>query len=175
MQIALHVPALQTWPDGQYPSGTDSLHGALCALLTQLQQKNFLSEPIVSELPKIGNTVGSPAQSLWSSLQARCLETIPIYKFKAFGARRNALQNWSVKHTSDSILQPQFFVNKYSNDHAQRVRMASKIASGGFPGRQIEQIAFREASGTPQGRCLGNYLRIQNRSKPVTEALPRRK
>ena len=47
--------------------------------------------------------------------------------------------------------------------------MASKIASGGFPGRQIEQIAFREASGTPQGRCLGNYLRIQNRSKPVTE------
>ena len=40
------------------------------------------------------------------SLDERCLKGISMYKIKAFGARRKAVQNLSDKLTSDSFLEP---------------------------------------------------------------------
>ena len=57
----------------------------------------------------------------------------------------------------------------------QGIQMASKIHSGGVPGGQIEEKTFLKASRTPQGPLLGNHLGLQNRFKPVVEALSRRK
>ena len=52
--------------------------------------------------------------------------------------------------------------------------MGSKIHSGGVLGGQAEKKTFFNASRTPQGPLLGSHVGVQNRSKPVPEAFPRR-
>ena len=55
-----------------------------------------------SEL-EVGKKGNLPFNQGCPRLPKRCLEWIPIWKFNAFGARRHTMQNWSDKHTSDSI------------------------------------------------------------------------
>ena len=93
---------------------------------------------------------------------------IPIWKCNAFGTRRNALQNWSDKHTSNQILKLKL-LQKLFKIQPQGVHMASKIYSGGLLGGQTEKNMFLKPSRTPQGPPLGAYLEVQNRSKTLFE------
>ena len=56
----------------------------------------------------------------------------------------------------------------------QGVQMAPKIRSGGLSGGQVRKNIFFMASRTPQGPLLGGHWGVENRSKLVWEALPRR-
>ena len=62
----------------------------------------------------------------------------------------------------------------FFNIQAQGFQMASKIHSGGVLGSQAEKKTDFNASRRPQEPFLGNPLGVQNRSKAVMEALPRR-
>ena len=83
------------------------------------------------------------------------------------------MQNWSDKDTSDQVLELKLF-QKLFKIQPQGVQMASKIHSGGLLGGQAKKRTFSKASRTPQAPLLGGHLGIQNPSKPVPEAFPRR-
>ena len=65
-------------------------------------------------------------------------------------------------------------VQKCFKNQLQGVLMGSKMHSGGVLEGQAEKKKFFDASRTPQGPLLGSHLGVQNRSKPVPEAFPRR-
>ena len=56
----------------------------------------------------------------------------------------------------------------------QGIQMAPKIRSGGLLGGQVRKNTFLMASRRPQGPLLGGHLGVENRSKLVLEAFPRR-
>ena len=106
-------------------------------------------------------------------LQERCLEWIPIKKINAFEARRNAIQNWSDNHMSDSIFNLKSSPKVVQNP-APRGPIGLQNPFRRPPGGQAEEKSFFDTSRTPQGPLLGSHLGVQNRSKRVLEAFPRR-
>ena len=66
-------------------------------------------------------------------------------------------------------------IKQLSKNEPPGIQMAPKINYGGLTGGQAEEETFLKPSGTPPGPHLGSHVGIQNRSKPITEALPKRK